>query len=66
MSALVVQCVSKLIRITPMLPLYQSSEIQVTLMAAQNALLGFDSLQKLTHLSLHSVSSHTLPEAPSD
>jgi hypothetical protein len=35
-------------------------------MAGQNALLGSGSLLKLTLLSLHSASSQTLLEAPSD
>ena len=45
---------------------YQSSEVPVTPKAGQNALLGCDTLLKLTLLSLHSASSHTLLEAPSD
>jgi len=62
----VLWCVSKLITLTPMVLLYQSSEIPVTLKASQNALLGYDTLLKLTHLSLHSTSSQTLLETPSD
>jgi len=58
--------VPKLITITPVVPLYQSSEIPVTLKAGQNALLGSDILLKLTHLSLHSTSSQTLLESSSD
>jgi hypothetical protein len=34
--------------------------------ASRNALLGSDILLKLLHLSLHSTSSQTLLEAPSD
>ena len=45
---------------------YQSSEIPVTPKAGRNALLGSDTLLKLTLLSLHSTSSQTLLEAPSD
>jgi len=58
--------VPKLITITPMVFLYQSSEIPVTLKDSRNALLGPDTLLKLTHLSLHSTSSQTLLEAFSD
>jgi len=58
--------VPKLIAITPMVLLYQSSEIPVTPKAGRNALLGSDTLLKFTHLSLHSTSSQTLLEAPSD
>ena len=36
------------------------------LKASHNALLGSDTLLKLMHLSLHSTSSQTLLEAPSD
>ena len=56
----------KLITITPMVLLYQSSEIPVTPKAGRNALRGSDTLLKLTHLSLHSTSSQTLLEASSD
>jgi len=52
--------------ISPMVLLYQSSDIPVTLKAGQNALLGSDTLLKLTHLSLHSTSSQTLLESSSD
>ena len=45
--------------------LYQPSEIPVTPKAGRYALLGSDFLLKLTLLSLHSASSHTLLEAPS-
>jgi hypothetical protein len=40
--------------------------LPVTLMAGRNALLGSDTLLKLTHPSLHSTSSETLLEASSD
>ena len=56
----------KLITTAPMVLLYQSSEVPVTLKAGRNTLLGSDSLLKLTLLSLHSASSHTLLEAPSN
>jgi len=46
--------------------LYNSSEIPVTLKAGQNALLGSDTLLKLTLLSLHSTSSQTLLESSRD
>ena len=58
--------VFKLITITPMVLLYQSSEIPVTLNAGWNAILGSDTLLKLTHLSLHSTSSQILLEASSN
>jgi len=58
--------VPKLITITPMIRLYQSSEIPVIPIAGRNALLWSDTLLELTHLSLHSTSSQTLLEAPSD
>jgi len=58
--------VPKLITITPMVLLYQSSEISVTLKAGRNALLQSDTLLKLTHLSLHCTSSQTLLEASRD
>jgi len=60
------RCVLKLITITAMVLLYQSSEIPVTPKPGQNTLLGSDTLQKLTQLSLHSTSSQTLLEASSD
>ena len=56
----------KLFTTAPMVLPYQSSEIPVTPMAGRNALLGSGSLLKLTLLSLHSASSQTLLEAPSD
>jgi len=43
-----------------------SSALPVTLKVGRNALLGSDTLLKLTHLSLHSTSSQTLLEACSD
>jgi len=46
--------------------LYESSNITVTLKAGRNALLGFDTLLKLTLLSLHSTSSQTLLESSRD
>ena len=56
----------KLITTAPMVLPYQSSEVPVTPNAGGNALLGSDTLLKLTLLSLHSASSHTLLEAHSD
>jgi len=71
--------VPKLITICPMVLLYQSSEIRVTPKAGRNALLGSDTLLKLTHLHQQNVKwfgSHNsttqlfwtatliLPEAP--
>ena len=47
-----------------MVLLYQSSEIPVTLKSGRNALLGSDTVLKLTHLSLHSTSSQTLWRLP--
>ena len=60
------RAVLKLIPITPMVLLYQSSELAVTPKAGQNALPPSDTLLKLTHLSFHSTSSQTLLEASSD
>jgi len=57
--------VPKLITTTPMVLLYQSSEIPVTLKAGRNALLGSNTLLKLTHLSLHATLSQTLLEPSS-
>jgi len=51
-------CTQVLPGLSPMLP--------VTLKAGRKALLGSDTLLKLTHLSLHSSSSQTLLEAFSD
>jgi len=56
----------KLITITPMALLYQSSEISVTLKATRNARLRSNTLLILTPLSLHSTSSQILLEAPRD
>ena len=64
--SLVLGGVLKFITITPMVLLYQSSEIPGTLKASRNALLRSDTLLKLTHLSLHSASSLSLLEAASD
>jgi len=58
--------VPKLITITPMVLLYQASEISVTPKAGRNALQRSDTLLNLTHLSLHSTSSQTLLESSSD
>jgi len=58
--------VLKLITMTSMVRLYQSSEIPVTPNSGRNALLGSDTLLKLTHLSLHFTSSQTPLEASSD
>ena len=55
--------VPKHIIITPMVLLYESSEIVVTPKAGRNTLLGSDTLLKLMHLCLHSTSSQTLLEA---
>jgi hypothetical protein len=60
------RAVPKPITVTLMVLLYQSSEIPDTLKAGRNAFLGSDTLQKLTHLSLHSTSSQTLLEASGD
>jgi hypothetical protein len=56
----------KPITVTPMVLLYQPSEIPITLKAGRNALLGSDTLLKLMHLSLHSTSSRILLEASRD
>ena len=58
--------VPTLLTITPMVLRHQSSEISVTPKAGRNALLGSDTLFKLTHLSLHSASSQTLLVSSSD
>ena len=42
------------------------SMLPVTLKGGSNVILGSDTLLKLTHPSLHSTSSQTLLEAPSD
>jgi len=58
--------VLKPITITPMVLLYQSSEITVTLKAGWTAIPGSDTLLKLTIQSSHSTSSQTLMGAPSN
>jgi hypothetical protein len=58
--------VLKLITITPMGFLYQSSEIAVTLKVGRIALPGSDNFLKLTHFSVHFTLSQTLLEASSD
>jgi hypothetical protein len=59
--------VPKLITTNPIARRYQSSQIPVTLKAGLNALLGSDTLLKLTLLNLHSTFlSGTVLEAPSD
>jgi len=60
------QGVLKLITITPIVLLYQSSEISVTPKAGRIALLQSATLLKLTHLSLPSTSSQTLLDASKD
>jgi len=62
----VLRGVPKLLTITPMVLLYQSSAIPGTLMAGRNTLPWSDTLLKSMHLSLHSPSSQTLLEASSD
>jgi hypothetical protein len=52
--------------ITPMVFLYHSSEISVTLKAGRNALVQSDTLRNSTHLSVHSTSSQTLLKASRD
>jgi len=59
------QHVSKSITITPMLVLYQLSEIQVTLKATLNRLPGSISLLKLSLLSSYSASTRTPLMVPS-
>jgi hypothetical protein len=55
--------VHKLITITPMVLLNQSSEMSVTPKDSRNTLQQSDTLLQLTHLCLHSTSSLTLLEA---
>jgi hypothetical protein len=43
-----------------------SLALPVSLVSGKNALLGSDTLLKLTHLSLHTTPSQTLLEPPSD
>jgi hypothetical protein len=64
--SLAIRDIPKPIPNTPLVLLYQSSEIPVPLKAGRNALLWFDTLLKLLHLSLHSTSSQTLLETFSD
>ena len=64
--SLALRCGPTLVTITAMVLLDQSSEIPVILKAGRNALLGSDTLLKLTLLSLHSTSSQTLLEASRD
>jgi len=56
--------VTNLITIAPMVLLYQSSEIPITLKASRNSHLRSNTLLKLTHLSSHCTSSRTLVKAP--
>jgi len=58
--------VPKLITITPMVLMNQSSGFQVTPKAGWNALLGSVTLLKLMLLSIPSISSQILPEVPRD
>jgi len=62
----VLRRVPKPLTITPMVLLYQSSEIPVTLKASRNPLLGSETLPKLSHVSLHSTYSQTLLVDSSD
>jgi len=62
--SLVLRRVPKLITHTPFGHLYLSSEIPVTLKTGWNALLGSDTLLKLTFVSLHYTSSQTLLQSP--
>jgi hypothetical protein len=63
--SLLLQSAPKFATITPMVPLYQSPEIPVTLRAGWNALQGSDTLLKSTLARLHSTSSQILLEDPS-
>jgi len=63
---LALRCVLKLTTITSIMLLYQTLGIQVLQNAAQNALLGYDSLINLMIASLHLASSHPFLQAPSD
>jgi hypothetical protein len=56
----------KLITTAPMVVPYQLSEVPVSPKIGRNALLRSDSLLKVTLLSSHSASSHTLLEALSN
>jgi hypothetical protein len=66
MFSLGLRRVPTLITFTPIVLLYPSTEIPVTPKAGRNALLGSNTLQKLTLLSLHSTVSQTLLEASGD
>ena len=61
-----VQGAPKSITPTPTVLPYQSSELPATPKVGRNPFLGSESVLKLTLLSLHSASSHTLLEAPTD
>jgi hypothetical protein len=58
--------VSRLITLTSTVLLYWLSLIPVTLKASWNTLIGYYTHLKLTHLSLHSISSQTLLEGPNN
>jgi len=58
--------VLNLITITPMVHLYHSSDIPVTLKASRNACLVSATPLILTHVSFHSTFSQTLLEASND
>ena len=64
--SLALRSVPKPITKTPMVHQYQSLEIHVTLKTGMNALLGYETLLKLTNQSLNSTSTETLLEASSD
>jgi hypothetical protein len=58
--------VPKLVTMTPIAHLHWLSGIAVTLNAGRNALPGYNSLLKLTHLDLHSIFSQTLQKTRSE
>jgi hypothetical protein len=62
----VLRGVLKRITTTPIFLLNRLSEIPVNLKAVPSALLGSDTLLKLTHFSLHTTSSQTLLEVSSN
>jgi len=66
MFSLALWGVPKLITNIPVVLLYQSLEIPVTLKACRHGCLRSDTLLYLTHQGLHSTSSQTFLEAPSD
>jgi hypothetical protein len=66
MLSLALQRVPNLTTITPIVLLYQSSEIQVTVKAGWNAVLRSDTLLQLMLISLHTTSSETLLESSRD